>query len=116
MIQAKNKILDMTEAAQGQNTCYDQRLKLALCAQEKLRLVVTSFEVYMNGEVELGGIAPALLHAVRSVREFILFQETGIDIRQLELAEQVSTLRPPPHQHCAHQLRAGGCRPRLPTA
>ena len=73
MIQAQNKILDMTEAAQGQNTCYDQRLKLALCAQEKLRLVVTSFEVYMNGEVELGGIAPALLHAVRSVREFILF-------------------------------------------
>ena len=62
------KIYDVIDAAQGGNICCHERLSLAICSRDALHLVMTSFEVAKDGDVGANsGMAPAMLHAVRSV-------------------------------------------------
>ena len=71
-IDHRNKIYDVIDSAQVGTTkiCYDERLAFAECCRDALNLVLTSLEVAADGwPGAKSGLAPALLHAVRSVMD-----------------------------------------------
>ena len=71
-INHRYKIYDEIDSAEGgtTNICCEERLAFAECVRDAFNLVLTSLEVAADGDPGAkSGLAPALLHAVRSVMD-----------------------------------------------